>query len=124
MIDERRANYPDPVSEEILRWITDRERRAENLARGERFMRNVRWLFSHWEELAVRSLGQYVAVSGEEAFAADTHQDALRLSEQAHPEDDQPFVRFINSHQGPMIHADPRILVDLSRRTDQGTNPS
>jgi hypothetical protein len=64
--------------------------------REERARRNSQWLQTHWNQLLPRALGKFVAVAGEEAFIADTAQEAWAWAREEHPEDDTATVQFVN----------------------------
>ncbi|HEX7448980.1 MAG TPA: hypothetical protein VF306_15615 [Pirellulales bacterium] len=68
---------------------------------------NSDWLAAHWPDLLPSARGQYVAVAGQEAFIADTAQEAWRLAEAAHPEDPGAFVKYVVARKGPRIYANP-----------------
>jgi hypothetical protein len=75
------------------------------LARRERARRNSQWLQTHWDQLLPQALGKFVAVACEEAFIADTPQQALACAAEKHPEDDTVIVQYVNPRQGPKIYA-------------------
>jgi len=74
-------------------------------ARQERARRNSQWLQTHWQELLPRALGKFVAVAGEEAFVADTPQQAWTWATQKHPEDDTATVQYVSPQLGLKIYA-------------------
>jgi hypothetical protein len=74
-------------------------------ARLERARRNSQWLQAHWADLLPQALGKHLAVAGEEAFIADTPQEAWAMAKQAHPEDDSATIMYVNPHRGPKIYA-------------------
>ena len=78
---------------------------APILARMERARRNSQWLQAHWAELLPRAMGKHLAVAGEEAFIADTPEEAWAMAKQAHPEDDTTTIQYVNPHRGPKIYA-------------------
>src|SRR3954447_21684348 len=78
---------------------------APILARMERSRRNSQWLQAHWGDLLPQAVGKYVAVAGEEAFIADTPQEAWAMAKRAHPEDDSTTIHYVNPHRGPKIYA-------------------
>jgi hypothetical protein len=75
------------------------------IAREERSRRNSQWIQAHWADLLPHALGKYVAVAGEEAFVADTPQEAWAMAKRAHPEDDSATMQYVNPHRGPKIYA-------------------
>jgi len=50
--------------------------------------RNDKWLRARWEELLPQVRGKSVAVAGQEAFIADTDEEARARAQAAHPEDE------------------------------------
>ena len=56
-------------------------------ARQERARRNSAWLQAHWGLLLPHAVGKFVAVAGEEAFIADTPQQAWAWAAETHPQD-------------------------------------
>jgi hypothetical protein len=74
-------------------------------ARQERARRNSQWLQTHWEQLLPQALGKFVAVAGEEAFVADTPQQAWAWAAQKHPEDDAATVQYVNPRRELKIYA-------------------
>jgi hypothetical protein len=75
------------------------------IAREERSRRNSQWLQAHWGDLLPQALGKHLAVAGEEAFIADTPQEAWAMAKRAHPEDDSATIQYVNPHRGPKIYA-------------------
>jgi hypothetical protein len=75
------------------------------LARQERSRRNSQWLQAHWADLLSLAMGKHVAVAGEEAFIADSAEEAWAMARRAHPEDDSATIHYVNPHRGPKIYA-------------------
>jgi hypothetical protein len=73
--------------------------------RQERARRNSRWLQNHWDDLLPQALGKFLAVAGEEAFVADTPEQAWAWAAQHHPDDDTATVQYLNPAQGPRVYA-------------------
>jgi hypothetical protein len=82
----------DPVEIERFRAVTEAARR------------NRDWLQSHWPELLPQALGRFVAVAGQEAFIADTAEEAEARAEAAHPDDKGVVVQYVIPHKGPRIY--------------------
>jgi hypothetical protein len=78
------------------------------LAREERSRRNSQWLQAHWADLLAQAAGKHVAVAGEEAFIADTPQEAWAMAKRAHPEDDSATIQYVDPHRGAKIYANRR----------------
>jgi hypothetical protein len=83
----------------------DRASAERRRVQQERSRRNSRWLQGHREELFPQAVGKYLAVAGEEAFVADSPEEALALARQAHPEDDTVIVQYVRPGSGPRIYA-------------------
>src|SRR5205823_2255190 len=54
-------------------------------AHRERTRRNSDWLSAHWGELLPAARGRHVAVAGQQAFVADTPEEAWAMARAAHP---------------------------------------
>jgi hypothetical protein len=67
--------------------------------------RNSDWLQGHWPDLLPQALGRFVAVAGQEAFIADTAEEAEARATAAHPEDEGVVVQYVLPHKGPRIYA-------------------
>ena len=74
-------------------------------AQDERGRRNSDWLQSHWADLLPQARGKFVAVAGQEAFIADTPEEAWDWAARTHPEDDGALIRHVRAGQGPRIYA-------------------
>ena len=74
----------------------------------EQHARNSEWLESHWVELLPAASGKFVAVAGQEAYIAESVEEALRWVEQAHPHDRGSIVQFVWRHEGPRIYGTRR----------------
>jgi hypothetical protein len=90
------GNPPTGAEAEVLR------------ARRERSRRNSQWLQTHWDQLLPQALGKFVAVAGEEAFIADTPQQAWAWVREKHSEDDTATVQYVDPRPGPKIYANRR----------------
>jgi hypothetical protein len=84
------------------------------LERGQRqheqALRNLDWLSSHWHVLLPGALGKFVAVAGQQAFVADTSDDAYALAVAAHPEDKGMLIQYVSPEKGDRIYANRRAL--------------
>jgi hypothetical protein len=85
--------------------VTDPTEIARMRAEHERFRRDIDWLKSHWPDLLPRAYGKFLAVSGQQAFLADTAEEARALARAAHPEDRGPWVQYVRPPGGPRIYA-------------------
>jgi hypothetical protein len=80
------------------------EEAARFRARQERFRRNTAWLQAHAAEVYGHR-GKYVCVAGQQAFVADTAEEAVAQARAAHPEDDGYFVHFVPKERAARIYA-------------------
>lgn len=71
----------------------------------ERADRNWDWLKAHQHELLPQAFGKFLAVAGQEAFLADTLDDALDWVRTAHPEDTGHLVEYVWPPKGPRIYS-------------------
>jgi hypothetical protein len=78
----------------------------QDRAQLERFKRNSDWLQSHWADLLPQARGKHLAVAGQEAFIADTPEEAWALARAAHPEDDGVLSQYVFPNTWPRIYAD------------------
>jgi hypothetical protein len=78
---------------------------ARNRAQDERFKRNLDWLQAHWDDLLPQARGKFVVVAGQEAFVADTSEEAWAMAEAAHLEDNGTFCHYVTTKRGPRIYA-------------------
>jgi hypothetical protein len=67
--------------------------------------RNSEWLAAHWAELLPRIRGRHVAVAGEEAFVADSPEEAWAMAKAAHPDDNGAIMQFVFAETHPRIYA-------------------
>ena len=86
---------------------------ALHQAQRERAQRNSDWLQAHWPELLPQARGRFVAVAGQEAFIADTAQEAWSRAKAAHPEDDGVLCQYVFQHTGPRFYGHRRAVADL-----------
>lgn len=82
-------------------------------AQFERGHKNSQWLAAHWHDLLPGARGRFVAVAGEEAFVADSSEEAWGCAKHAHPDDDGAFVQYVFATSGPRLYANRRILADI-----------
>jgi hypothetical protein len=90
------VEFGGPPTEAEAEAIRTRQARAR---------RNSQWLQTHWDQLLPQALGKFVAVAGEEAFIADTPQQAWAWAAEKHPQDDTATVQYVNPRRGPKIYA-------------------
>jgi hypothetical protein len=88
--------------------VTDPAEIARSRAVDEQFQRNSDWLQSHWPELLPQARGKHLAIAGQEAFIAETPDEAWVWVRATHPEDQGAFVRYVRPEPGPRIYAHRR----------------
>jgi hypothetical protein len=81
---------------------------ARHQAQRDRAKRNSDWLQSHWSDLIPLARGKFVAVAGQEAFIADSPEEAWARALKAHPEDDGALCQFVFPHTGPRLYGHRR----------------
>jgi hypothetical protein len=89
----------------VLGEVTDLVHLEQARAQFERAQRNSDWLQAHWGDLLPQALGKFVAVSGQEAFIAETPEEAWAWAARVHPEDNGTLVEYVRPTQGPRIYA-------------------
>jgi hypothetical protein len=89
----------------IIEEITDPAEVARAKAQHERYKRNSDWLQAHWADLLPQARGKFLVVAGQEAFLADTPDQAWAWAERVHPEDHGALVQYVRTYQGPRIYA-------------------
>jgi hypothetical protein len=92
----------------IIEDVTDPDELARILEQAERARRNSDWLQAHWAELLPQARGRHVAVADQEAFIADTSEEAWAMAKAAHPNDRGAHLQYVIPHPGPRIYADRR----------------
>jgi hypothetical protein len=101
----------DPIF--VIEQVTDEVEIARHRVQHERAKRNSDWLQAHWAELLPQARGQFVAVAGQEAFIADTGEEARALAEKAHPADDGALCQYVFPHPGPRFYGHRRRMADV-----------
>jgi hypothetical protein len=91
--------------------VTDPVEAARINAQLDRARKNGEWLSAHWPDLLPQARGKFVAVAGQEAYIADTPEEAWTWAEKTHPEDDGAMVQYVRTQLGPRIYANSRGLV-------------
>lgn len=89
----------------IIEEVTDPEEIARARAQDERHRRNNEWIQAHWADVLPQARGKFLAVAGQEAFIADTIEEAWSWVDATHPEDDGATVEYIRPEKGPRIYA-------------------
>jgi hypothetical protein len=98
-----RGTAPDHTV--TLEEVTDPAEIARMRVEHARFRRDIDWLKAHWPDLLPRAYGKFLAVSGQQAFMADTAEEARALARAAHPENQGPWVQYVRPPGGPRIYA-------------------
>jgi len=86
----------------------DPARLARIKARRERARGHRDWLDAHLDELLPQADGKSIAVAGQEAFIAESVDEAKVGARAAHPDDDGAMSRDVRLARGPRIHANRR----------------
>jgi hypothetical protein len=92
----------------IIEEVDDPVEIARFQAQDERARRNSKWLQAHWPDVLPHARGRFLAVAGQEAFIADTPEEAWAMAEAAHPDDDGLLVQYVRPEPGPRIYAHRR----------------
>lgn len=85
--------------------VNDPAEVARCRAQDERARRNADWLEAHWAELLPRARGRFIAVAGQQAYIADSAEEAWRLARAAHPDDDGAISQYVRPEGGPRVYA-------------------
>jgi hypothetical protein len=96
-----------------LEEITDPVEIARARALDEQFRRNSDWLETHWADVLPQARGKFLVVAGQEAFIAETSEEAWLLAEAAHPEDNGSFVYHVRAERGPRIYGNRGQMVGV-----------
>jgi len=92
----------------IIEEVTDPAEIARSREQDERARRKSDWLQAHWNDVLPQARGKFLAVAGEEAFIADTPEEAWAIAEGAHPEDSGVLVQYVFPNTWPRIYANRR----------------
>ncbi len=90
-----RGTGGDHRPELAIEVIDDPDVSARNRDRHGRTERNADWLQSHWDDLRPAAHGKFLVVAGQEAFIAETWQEAWERAKAAHPDDGGAFGQFV-----------------------------
>jgi hypothetical protein len=94
------VNEPKITIEEV----TDPAEIARHRAWHEKARRNADWLEMHWADILPQAHGKFVAVAGQEAFIADTPEEAVARARAAHPDDEGLLSQYVFPPGGPRIY--------------------
>jgi hypothetical protein len=101
--EERRSRPPIIIEE-----VTDPEEIERHQRQNERARRNMRWLQAHWADVLPMACGRHLAVACEEAFIADTAEEAWARARAAHPDDPGALLQYVPAERGARIYAGRR----------------
>lgn len=95
-----------PVSPKfVIEEVTDPDEIARHKAQRERARLNRDWLQTHWPDLLPQARGKFIAVAGQEAFIANSSEEAWQMARAAHPDDDGIVDQYVRPERGPRIYA-------------------
>ena len=100
----------DPLILEEVNDPAEAARCREQFARGRR---NLEWLENHWGDVLPAARGKFLAVAGQEAFIANTPEEAWAWVKSTHPEDDGAFAQYVIPEKGPRIYANRRQVASM-----------
>ena len=89
----------------LLDSPTDTVEIEQSRARRAQYDRNWKWFQTQIVELGKTHFARYVCVAGEQAFFADSAEEAASLARTAHPEDFGRFVYYFPTHRLARVHA-------------------
>ena len=89
----------------IIEEVTDPVEVARFREQDAQHKRNSDWLQAHWADVLPQARGKFLAVAGQEAFIADTAEQAWALAVAAHADDKGAFVRYVFAREGPRNYA-------------------
>jgi hypothetical protein len=92
----------------LIEEVSDPVAVARFQAQDERARRNEAWLQAHWSDLLPRARGRFIAVAGQEAFIADSQEEAWAKATAAHPDDDGVIEQYVRPERGPRLYAHQR----------------
>jgi hypothetical protein len=79
----------------IIEAVDDPVAAARVRTLSEQGKRNSDWLQAHWSELLPQARGKFVAVAEQEAFIADSVEDAWAWVARTHPGDNGALVQYV-----------------------------
>lgn len=97
----------------VIEEVTDPAEIARCRAQDEHARRNSDWLQAHWPDLLPRARGKFVAVAGQEAFIADSAEEAWARAAEAHPKDGGALCQYVFPQGGPRIYAHRWRMADV-----------
>src|SRR4051812_42909161 len=88
--------------------VTDPVKIEQHRRVRESAQKNWDWFAAHQEALLPHGFGKYVAVAGQEAYLADTAEEASEWINRTHPDDLGSLLEYLMPPTGPRIYS-PRI---------------
>jgi hypothetical protein len=110
----RRIGPPLDAPKFIIEEVTDPIELERNRCQHEQAVRNMDWLCGHWDELLPAAWGKYVAVAAQQAFVADTFDDAYEKALACHPDEKGILVQFVSPVKGARVYASRRDVGPMS----------
>ena len=101
-----------------LEEVTDPDEIARHRRISEAGWRNSDWLASHWSELLPDVRGRFVAVAGQQAFVADTPEEAIALAQAAHPDGLGLIIQYVIPERGWRIYVGGLSVLAIARTAD------
>ncbi len=92
-------------SDIVIEDVTDPGEIARHHRVAEAGRRNSAWLETHLADLLPGARGRFVAVAGQEAFVADSPEEASALARAAHPDDPGRLIQYVIPERGWRIYA-------------------
>jgi hypothetical protein len=89
----------------IIEEVTDPDEIARARAQDACARRNSDWLQTHWSDVLPQARGRHIAVAGQEAFIADSPEEALAMATAAHPDGDGALLQYLRPERGPRIYS-------------------
>ena len=89
----------------IIEEVSDAHETACVQAQDTQHRLNNAWLQTHWGEVLPQARGQFLVVAGQEAFMAQTPEEAWSWVDATHPEDDGALVQYVRPETGPRLYA-------------------
>ena len=102
MLIARGAGWQRP--EFVIEEIIDPDKVARYKAQDALARLNRDWLQAHWPDLLPAARGKFIAVAGQEAFIADTAEEAWAMARAAHPDDHGVIDQYVRPELGPRIY--------------------
>src|SRR5437899_2413689 len=101
----RQVGPPPGEPQFTIEIVTDPVECARAQQQHERARKNSDWLQANWDKVLPRAYGKFIVIAGQAAFIADTPEEAWKMAEAAHPEDNGAFIRYVRPGKGPRIYA-------------------